>query len=401
VLPLHSALAQFIEQGPKLVGSGISGSPKQGSSVALSADGNTAIVGGPNDGSTGAAWVFIRSGGVWSPQGTKLVGTGAVGNAQQGSSVALSADGNTAIVGGPGDSSQVGAAWIFTRSGGVWSQQGDKLIGVGTSGLTAQQGLSVAISGDGNTAIVGGPEDNNNNGAVWFFTRGQLGWSQQGLKLTGDTGSLSGTSVALSADGNLALVGEPAFNSNAGAVAVFGRSGGVWSLQNGLVGTGAVGPAFQGHSVALSADGNTAIVGGSVDNFQGAVWVFIRNGANSWFQQGMKLVGTGAAGGQGPGLGFSVALSSDGNTVLAGGPTDSASIGAAWVFTRSGTVWTQLGAKLVGVGNSGGSQEGFSVALSGDGQTASWGGPPTTLTSEQSGCSRDRGPRPTTSTATS
>ena len=156
-------------------------------------------------------------------------------------------------------------------------------------------------------------------------------------------------------------------------MAVFGRSGGVWTLQNGLVGTGAAGPAQQGHSVALSADGNTAIVGGAIDNFQGAVWVFIRSGGNSWFQQGMKLVGTGEIGGAG--LGFSVALSSDGNTILAGGPTDTSSIGAAWVFTRSGTVWTQLGKKLVGLGNSGGSQEGFSVALSGDGQTGILGGP--------------------------
>ena len=107
-------------------------------------------------------------------------------------SVALSSDGNTAIVGGPGDNSQTGAVWIFTRSGGVWSQQGDKLVGVGNSGLTTQQGMSVAISGDGNTAIVGGPANNNNDGAVWIFIRGQLGWSQQGLRLTGDPGSLFG-----------------------------------------------------------------------------------------------------------------------------------------------------------------------------------------------------------------
>jgi hypothetical protein len=65
VLPLHSALAQFFEQGPKLVGSGISGNPEQGNSVALSADGNTAIIGAPFDGGgVGAAWVFTRSGGV-------------------------------------------------------------------------------------------------------------------------------------------------------------------------------------------------------------------------------------------------------------------------------------------------------------------------------------------------
>ena len=96
------ALAHFVQQGPKLVGTGAVGDADQGFSVAVSADGNTAIVGGPKDNAAaGAAWVFTRSGGVWSQQGSKLVGTGAVGAAAQGCSVALSADGNTAIVGGP------------------------------------------------------------------------------------------------------------------------------------------------------------------------------------------------------------------------------------------------------------------------------------------------------------
>jgi len=94
-------------------------------------------------------------------QGGKLVGTGAVGSGAQGSSVALSADGNTAIVGG----ANAGAAWIWTRSGGVWTQQGEKLVGAGAAGSTFQ-GYSVALSADGNTALVGGFLDNNQTGAV-------------------------------------------------------------------------------------------------------------------------------------------------------------------------------------------------------------------------------------------
>jgi hypothetical protein len=93
------AQAQVHQQGPKLVGTGAAGHfPVQVQSVALSADGNTAVVGGPF-GNNGAAWVWTRSGGVWTQQGTKLVGSGAVG-AGQGNSVALSTNGNTAIVGG-------------------------------------------------------------------------------------------------------------------------------------------------------------------------------------------------------------------------------------------------------------------------------------------------------------
>ena len=112
--------------------------------------------------------MFTRSGGVWSQQGSKLVGTGAIGGAHQGLSVALSTNGNTAIVGGSQDHSGTGAAWVFTRSGGVWSQQGSKLVGTGAVGF-AQQGYSVALSGDGNTAVVGGIADNSFAGAAWVF----------------------------------------------------------------------------------------------------------------------------------------------------------------------------------------------------------------------------------------
>ena len=135
LLSAHQALAQLPQQGPKLVGTGALGNAQQGISVSLSADGNTAIVGGFRDNSlAGAAWVWTRSGGVWIQQGNKLVGTGAVGNAGQSYSVSLSADGNTAIVGGNGDNGGAGAAWVWTRSGGVWTQQVPKLVGSGAVG---------------------------------------------------------------------------------------------------------------------------------------------------------------------------------------------------------------------------------------------------------------------------
>jgi len=280
-LALSPIQAQFIQQGGKLVGTGVVGGAKLGYSVALSADGNTAIVGGPYDSSSvGASWVFTRSSGVWSQQGGKLVGTDIEG-AYQGWSVALSADGNTAIAGGFYTSSYAGATWVFTRSSGVWSQQGGELIGTGAVGPAAQ-GQSVALSADGNTAIVGGPQDSYMAGAAWVFTRSSGLWSQQGSKLVG-TGAVGdavqGASVALSADGNTAIVGGYSDSSDAGAIWVFTRSSGVWSQQGSkLVGTGAVGSAYQGQSVALSADGNTAIVGGSGDNFVGAAWVFTRSG---------------------------------------------------------------------------------------------------------------------------
>ena len=332
------ALADFTQQGSKLVGTDAALGPgsQQGYSVALSADGNTAIVGGPKDnGDVGAAWVYTRTGNVWSQQGSKLVGTGAVGNAQQGLSVALSADGNTAIVGGHLDNSNAGAAWVFTRFGGVWTQQGNKLVGTGAL-ANARQGYSVSLSADGNTAMVGA------FGGAWVWTRGGGVWTQQGSQLAG-TGAVGVgfSSVALSGDGNTAIVGVYDNNGGTGAAWVWTRSGGVWTQQGSqLVGTGATASAHQGWSVALSADGNSAIVGADFDNFGvGAAWVWTRSGG-VWSQQGNKLVGTGAAGASAQGKG--VALSSDGNTAIVGGNGDDGGVGAAWVFNRSGGVWTQL-----------------------------------------------------------
>jgi hypothetical protein len=310
-------------------------------------------VGGNGDnGGLGAVWVFTRRGGVWTQQGNKLVGTDAVGPyVYQGNSVALSADGNTAIVGGPIDNSNMGAVWVFTRRGGVWTQQGSKLIGTGAVGQ-AEQGWAVAMSGDGNSAIVGGPVDNYQAyscggllpcgiGAAWVYTRSGGVWTQQGSKLVGTGavgtyGANQGVSIALSTDGKTAIVGGYYDDSGAGAAWVYTRSGGVWTQQGSkLVGTGAVGTygANQGYAVSLSGDGNTAIVGGRNDrqNGTGAAWVYTRSGG-VWTQQGPKLVGTGAVP---PTLqGSSVALSADGNTAIVGGWWDNESTGAAWVFVH-------------------------------------------------------------------
>ncbi len=371
---LPQASAQYVQQGSKLVGTGAVGNANQGYSVSLSGDGNTAIVGGISDNnSLGAAWVFIRSDSAWSQQGAKLFGTGAVGDAAQGGSVGLSSDGNTAIVGGLYDNSSLGAAWVFVRSNGVWSQQGTKLVGSGAVG-TSYQGRSVALSADGNTAIVGGNNDNSGEGAAWVWTRSGGVWSQQGTKLVG-SGAVGdadqGYCVALSADGNTAIIGGYNDNSDAGAAWVFVRSNGVWSQQYKLVGTSAVGNASQGYSVALSANGNTAIVGGLYDNSSlGAAWVFVRSDS-VWSQQGAKLVGAGAVGDADQGR--SVALSADGDTAIVGGPDDN-NVGAAWVFVRSDSVWSQEGSKLASTGAVGNAYQGSTVALSANGNIVIVGG---------------------------
>ena len=379
---LALAQAQYVQDGPKLVGSGSVGNAAQGRSVALSADGNTALIGGPLDqtagtdtytlGSVGAAWVFVRNGNVWVQQGPKLVGTGAALPAQ-GSSVALSADGNTALVGG------TNVSWVFTRTAGVWTQQGSSLGGGG----------GVALSADGNTALTG----------TQIWTRSNGIWSPQGsplFRLEDWTSSFfppnwsrQGSSVALSADGNTAAIGAPyddAYPSvgslgcygGSGAIWVWTRSsGGAWALQGPkLVGTDPTSPANRGHSVALSSDGNTLLTGGPNDIpvpaacvhvGVGAAWAWTRNGS-TWTQAGPKLAGPGGAQG---GQGWSVALSGDGTAVLVGGY----GVEGAAMWMRSGGAWTQQGSILTGTGAAGAAQQGWSVALSSDQTTALVGGP--------------------------
>jgi FG-GAP-like repeat/FG-GAP repeat len=376
-LPSGPAQADFIQQGEKLVGTGGGVGSNEGYSVALSADGNTAIIGGPDDNSgAGAAWVFTRSNGVWTPQGGKLLGLGAVGNARQGNSVALSGDGNTAIVGGPNDNSNVGAAWVFTRSNGAWTAQGSKLVGAGA--IVSFQGVSVALSADGNTALVGGSLDNGGAGAAWVFTRSGPTWTPQGNKLVPTDASdpaAFGFSVALSADGSTALIGGPSDDGNFGAAWVFTRTAGAWSQYGSkLMGKPLFpNPANQGSSVALSGDGLTALIGAPTDlcGDPGGAYVFTLN--NGTWKEQTRMAGDGGTGtpiNQGSG----VALSGNGNIALVGGPGDNSLAGAAWVFIRRNGIWTQQGHKLVGSGAAGAAYQGYSVALSSSGNTALIGG---------------------------
>ena len=364
-----------------------SGNPQFGQSVAVSGDGNTVLIGAPYTGYTattgqapGAAYVYVRSGGTWSEQ-TELVGTGAIGDAFQGSSVALAADGNTAIVGGPSDDNYVGAAWVFTRSGTTWTQV-SKLVALTVTGgpdPSAEQGWSVALSGDGATALLGAPHDGGNDvGAAWVFVNQNGTWTQQGSKLTATTNpAQQGYSVALSTNGSTALVGSPDDTTSEGGGAwVYTRSGTTWNQQGSeLVGATNLEESAEGQSVALSGNGNTALIGGNNDTSSGGVWIFTRS-SSTWSQQGSELFGTGNTGNAGQGS--SVSLSTDGNTALVGGPFDNSSTGAAWLFTRSGSTWSQLGSKLVGTGGKAGPdgiQQGYAVGLSGDGNTAVLGGP--------------------------
>jgi hypothetical protein len=347
----------------KLTGAGEVHRGEFGWSIALAADGRTAAVGAPNDDSptfdsargvlsqgTGAVWVYARSGSRWRQVGPKLVGRGGVGPAQFGADVALSGDGRTLAVGAPADSGGTGAVWVFTRAGSGWRSRRLAPPGPGTG-----FGTSVALSDSGRVALVGGAAAGGGAGAAWIYARRGTSWVRSArLRPPGEAGIAQlGKEVALSGSGTVALVGAPGDE----AAWVFVRRGGRWApLPRKLSGNGTDG---FGRSVALSRDGTTALVGAPVDgNGAGAAWLFRVGGA-----AGKRLT---AGDERGPGqLGDSVALSANGQVALVGGALDDSGRGAAWRFGPAGPPQ-----KLRPAGIRPASEFGNSVALSGSGAVA-------------------------------
>jgi hypothetical protein len=307
-----------------------------GASVAVSADGNTALVGDPSPtAAPGSAWVFAKSDGNWSRTAV-LVGDGSPHEGRFGRSVALSADGTTALVGDPSAANGRGEAWVFTREGTTWKRQLALSDPQETS--FAHLGRSVALSGDGSTALVGGPGAREAEGAVWVFTGSGGNWTQQGAPLSmpgGAAGDRFGRSVALASDGSTALAGAPGADSQHGAAATLVRSGsGAAFAQLGprIVEGLDEGEGHFGASVALSGDASEALIGAPFTD-QGAGTVTKLTGPPAGWTQAMEgLAGTEALGKGWRGA--AVALSSDGTVAAIGAPRDHQRAGAAWVFAR-------------------------------------------------------------------
>ncbi len=341
-------------QQAKLLASDKANNDLLGQSVALSADGNTALVGASNRSegglsANGAAYVFTRSGTTWTQQ-AKLLASDRATSDSLGYTVSLTSDGNMALAGAPGKSdgglSGNGAAYVFTRSGTTWTQQAKLLASDRAS--NDGFGLAASLSTDGTTALLGayGESDTGttSNGAAYVFTRSGTTWTQQAKLLASDKANtdLFGISVTLSNDGNTALIGayleDDSGTSGNGAAYVFTRSGTTWTQQTKLLAADKANNDDFGQSVALSANGNVALVGavfeddpGTTNN--GAAYIFTRSGT-TWTQQS-KLLAADKGGEEY--FGRSVALSGDGNNAIIGASQDSdgglTGNGAAYVFT--------------------------------------------------------------------
>jgi hypothetical protein len=338
-----------------------------GFSVAI--DGDYAIVGAyfnDDDGTdSGSAYVFERTGSTWAEQ-TKLTASDATASDWFGSSVAISGD--YAIVGAPrndDNGTNSGSAYVFTRTGSTWTQQGK--LTASDAALGDQFGFRVSISGD--YAIIGasGNDDNGtDSGSAYVFARTGSTWIQQSKLTASDAASLDrfGNSVAIS--GDYAIVGAE-FNddngSSSGSAYVFMRIGTTWTEQAKLTASDAAGGDTFGR---VAIDGDTAIVGAyrSDDNGSesGSAYVYTRTGS-IWTEQA-KLTASDAAGGDR--FGISVAI--DGDNVIVGAyfnDDDGTDSGSAYVFARTGSTWSEQ-TKLIASDATASDWFGSSVAISGD-----------------------------------
>ncbi len=359
-----------------------------GSSVALSSDGNTALIGASNKTINanilqGAAYAFTRSGSTWTQQGAMLTSTVGGVNDRFGSPVTLSSDGNTALIGASNSTvnshGSQGAAYTFTRMAGVWSQQA--MLNNSDGESSDSFGSSLALSGDGSIAMIGAYQKCFQSvitpGAAYGFSRSGNSWTERDklVLLNGETNNHFGEKVVLSGDGSTALVSiankNTLANSGQGVAYIFNRLGSLWGEQAKLLASDATGGDAFGFDLALSYDGSTALLGApGKASSQGAAYVFARTGY-LWDQQAKLTVVDGAAGDT---FGSSVVLSADGNSALAGSPSAvvgaNAGQGAAYAFSRSGTLWNQQGARLSAADGTINDHFGAALAISGDGSTA-------------------------------
>ena len=358
------------EQIAKLLDAGGSDNDIFGRAVAV--DGDTAVIGVPGDDDNGynigSACIYTRDADEWVLQARLSPDDGSPGDFF-GTSVAI--DGDTVLIGADHDDDNApgaGAAYVFTRTDGVWTLQA-KLLAVG-GGEADWFGRSVAIEGD--TAVVGAHADDDNGsnaGAVYVFARDGNEWTQQAQILAPDGQPYDYFGIAVDISGQTLIVGaseDDNDSADTGSAYVFVRDSDQWSQQAKLVLEDRTGRDMFGWSVAI--DGDRAVVGAHGDDDRssesGSARVFRRLGTE-WHEQAELLA---ADGDTHDGFGWSVDISGD--TILVGNhdwDEFSNEPGAAYVFVRRGGAWIQR-AKLLAADGQADARFGSAAAL--DAQSA-------------------------------
>lgn len=304
---------------------------------------------------------------------------GVVPNDTFGRSVSLNSDGTVmaiGAIGNDGNGPDSGHTRIFALNGSNWTQVGGDIRGLMPN---SRSGWSVSLSSDGNTVAIGAPNIStigSNNGHTRIYAFNGTSWVQLGADIFGNApGDRSGYSVSLSSDGSTVAIGEitNAANGNiSGRTRIFTFNGTSW-LQVGLGIIGEVANDSFGYSVSLSSDGNTVAIGAigndANGNNSGYTQVYTYNSTN-WIQVGSNIVGLLPE----DQSGYSVSLSSDGNTVAIGSPFNDGNgpnSGHTRIFTFNNTNWVQVGSNING--ETVGDRSGQSVSLSSDGSTVAIG----------------------------
>ena len=346
-----------------------------GYSVSLSSDGNTMAVGSPYDSSassSGAVRIYSKIGTTWSKTPQAFLSNGQ-SFSSFGNSVSLSSDGNTLAVGSYTEPPlYTGAVRIYVRTGTSWSTTPQVELSSNELYLSGHFGSSVSLSSDGNTLAVGSFGENSNAGAVRIYSKSGSTWSTipQIKLITDNTSGRFGNSVSLSSDGNTLAVGSYIENSNAGAVRIFVKTGTSWSsTPHVLLEPNNDGSCEFGNSVSLSSDGNTLAVGlNRKSSNAGAVRIFVKTGT-SWTTTPPVSLSSNESNGR---FGYSVSLSSNGNTLAVGSYIENSNKGAVRIYVRTGTSWSTTPYVSLSSNVSSG-QFGHSVSLSSDGNTIAVG----------------------------
>lgn len=318
-----------------------------GTTVSVSDDGNTCIVGASVGKSTnafrGAAYIFVRNGAVWTQQ-VKLAASVPASNNYFGASVSISADGNTCVVGAynDGGSDYIGAAYVFTRSGTTWTQQAR--ITASDAAAGDYFGNSVSISPDGNDCLIGA-RVKANVGAAYVFTRSGSVWSQQAKLTASDAaaGDNFGAGVDI-ASGNCVICAPYKNHSGltaAGAAYVFSRSGTTWTQQARLTSSVPSNNEYLA-SASMTPAGNIIAIGATRESGYGYGSAFIFEKSGSVWNQ-TSVLQSGVLDASENSFGASIALSSDGKTCIVGSPYSNnhstTASGTAYIFNKVGANW--------------------------------------------------------------